>query len=215
MIDSKPSAILFDWDGTLVDSLPFLHRAHGHVFTAMGLTPWTLDEARLKIRHSTREMYPTLFGDRAAEATRILYDYVDAHHLAHIVRMREADTVLAALHRAGYKMGVVSNKGHARLVAEIAALGWGDYFQAVIGAGEAARDKPAPDPLLMALGKMGLGPQNVWYVGDTEIDVQCAREAGCVPVFIAHGMATIAEIQPMEPAIIFDHLTALRTAAGA
>lgn len=214
MIYPKPTAILFDWDGTLVDSLPFLHRAHGHVFTAMGLTPWTMEEARIKIRHSTREMYPTLFGDRAAEATRILYDYVDAHHLANIVKMDEVDAVLADLQRAGYKMGVVSNKGHARLVAEIAALGWGDYFQAVVGAGVAARDKPAPDPLLMALGKMNLTPDGVWYVGDTEIDIQCARDAGCVAVFIAHGMATLDEVRAMEPTVMVDHLPSLRTALG-
>jgi phosphoglycolate phosphatase len=76
-------------------------------------------------------------------------------------------------------MGVVSNKQGPLLRAEAAHLGWDRHFGPLIGAGDAAADKPDPAPILMALDALGLSPApDIWYVGDTALDMQAARAAG-------------------------------------
>ena len=64
-------------------------------------------------------------------------------------------------------------------------LGWDRYFGRMVGAGDAARDKPADDPVALALDGSGIRPgDDVWFVGDTDIDIDCAHNAGCIPVLL-------------------------------
>ncbi|HLJ20402.1 MAG TPA: HAD hydrolase-like protein, partial [Stellaceae bacterium] len=60
----RPRAILFDWDNTLVDSWPVIHEALVVTFEGMGHVPWTLEETKQRVRHSLRDAFPRLFGDR-------------------------------------------------------------------------------------------------------------------------------------------------------
>ncbi len=80
---------------------------------------------------------------------------------------------------------MVCNKTGEYLRREVAHLGWDRYFRQVVGANDCARDKPAPDPVYRALEGSGIaaGPE-VWFVGDTATDIECARNAGCVPVLL-------------------------------
>ena len=93
-------------------------------------------------------------------------------------------------------MGVVSNKQGPLLRAEALHLGWDQHFGPLIGAGDATADKPNPAPILMALESLGLSPaSDIWYVGDTALDMQAARAAGVRAVLMgdaAHdgGIAT-------------------------
>ncbi|MBV5336280.1 HAD hydrolase-like protein, partial [bacterium] len=71
--------------------------------------------------------------------------------------------------------------------AEAEALGWTRRFGRLVGANDAARDKPDPAPVWMALESSGLQPQDgVWFIGDSDIDMQCAHAAGMVGVLIPH-----------------------------
>jgi phosphoglycolate phosphatase len=67
----RPRAILFDWDNTLIDSWPTIHAATNVVLDAMGLPTWTLEEAKVRVRHSLRDTFPKMFGDRWEEANPI------------------------------------------------------------------------------------------------------------------------------------------------
>jgi phosphoglycolate phosphatase len=90
-----------------------------------------------------------------------------------------------AVAAAGLPQGVISNKQGPLLRAEAAHLGWARHFGCLVGAGDAVADKPDPAPFRMALGALGLpaGPE-VWYVGDTALDMQAARAAGCTAVLL-------------------------------
>jgi phosphoglycolate phosphatase len=83
-------------------------------------------------------------------------------------------------------MAIVSNKRHKTLEIEMDHMGWRDRFETVLGAGQADKDKPAPDPLLMALGQMPSKPKmsEILYVGDTETDLLCAKNSGCDVAFV-------------------------------
>ena len=188
----KPDAILFDWDGTLIDSLPALHSYYNHVLGAFSMPFISREEARARIRLSARDVFPKLFGDQWQNAFDLYYDCVAKTHLDHLVAMDGGGDFIARLAALEIPMGVVSNKRHVFLLKEIAHLGWDKYLVANVGAGEAAKDKPAPDPLHMAMDQLHISPDvhEIWYVGDTETDMMAAVAAGCQPIFIEHGLGT-------------------------
>jgi phosphoglycolate phosphatase len=185
--EQRPAALLFDWDNTLIDSWLAIHHALEVTFQAMGRTPWTLAETKANVRRSAREAFPDLFGARAPEATELFYATFAADHLETLRPIEGADALLRTLAGAGYELAVVSNKTGGFLRAEAEALGWSGLFRALVGATDAARDKPAPDPVEMALAgsRAEAGPRGqVWFVGDTDIDLQCAANAGCTGVLL-------------------------------
>jgi len=181
----RPRAILFDWDNTLVDSWAVIHEALVVTFEAMGHSPWTLDETKQRVRHSLRDAFPKLFGDRWEEARRLYLDAFTAVHLERLRALAGAEPLLEALAADGYYLAVVSNKTGRLLRREAEHLGWSRHFRALVGAGDAKADKPDPAVVHAALSGSGLGPALAWLVGDTALDLECAAAAGCVPVLLA------------------------------
>lgn len=188
----KPAAIFFDWDGTLVDSLAPLHAYYNHVMAHFGREPITTAQAKQNIRRSAREVFPELFGAQSPEAMDVFYACVADKHLEQLSPFSDSPDFVRFLSTLSIPMGIVSNKRHSYLMEEITHLGWNSVFTANVGAGMAARDKPSPDPLVMAIQKAGLDPSShhIWYIGDTETDIQTAVAAHCTPIFIEHGMGT-------------------------
>ena len=184
---ARPTALIFDWDNTLVDSWGTIHAALNSMFAEMGHPPWTLEETQLKVRKSLRDAFPAMFGDRWEEARRLYLAAFEALHLERLAPLADAEAVLRAGKDQGHYLGVVSNKTGRILRREVAALGWEPYFGRVVGAGDAPRDKPDRAPVDLALDGSGIpaGP-SVWFVGDTGIDMACAQNAGCVPILV-HG----------------------------
>jgi phosphoglycolate phosphatase len=180
-----PRAVLWDWDNTLVDGWAAIAAGLNAAFRAHGLPEWTLEEVRGRVRRSLRESFPEIFGAAWEQARDTFYAEVRARHLAVLIPMPGAAAALAAVAAAGLPQGVISNKQGALLRAEAAHLGWARYFGCLVGAGDAVADKPDPAPFRMALGALGLpaGPE-VWYVGDTALDMQAARAAGCTAVLL-------------------------------
>jgi phosphoglycolate phosphatase len=180
----RPKAILFDWDNTLVDNWGAIHAAINLTLVAMGHKPWTLEETRVRVAKSLRDSFPVLFGDRWQEARKIFYDSFEAVHLEQLRALPGAGEMLASLRSHGLYLGVVSNKTGRYLRAEAEQLGWTAHFKRLVGATDARADKPAVDPVDMALEGSGIsrGP-DVWFVGDGAIDLECAVNAGLTPIF--------------------------------
>ncbi len=181
-----PKALLFDWDNTLVDSWVVIHHALSMTFQAMGREPWTLAETRQRVRQSARDSFPELFGGRAEEATEIFYRTYQADHLDKLTARPGAAAMLVDLAAPdGLFLGVVSNKRGDLLRREAAHLGWDRHFATVVGATDAPRDKPAPEVVHFALTGTGIAPgPEVWFVGDTDIDLLCAQNSGCSGVLL-------------------------------
>jgi phosphoglycolate phosphatase len=175
-----PSAVLFDWDNTLVDTWKTIFYAVNDTLLAFGLEPWAEEQALINIQHSGREAFPRLFGDQAKEAQRYFYKIIEQDNLAGLNPMPEAQELLEVLLQLRIPTGVVSNKNKVFLSREVTHLGWNKYFGVFVGAGDAIRDKPAADPILLALEKLNVpASSNVWMVGDAPVDWDCAHAAGC------------------------------------
>ena len=108
--------------------------------------------------------------------------------------------MLAALAETGRYLGVVSNKKGSILRREAAHLGWEPWFGRLVGAEDAAEDKPARAAVDLALEDSGLaaGPE-IWFVGDTDIDMACAHAAGCTAILLREAAPALGEFGAHPP----------------
>jgi phosphoglycolate phosphatase len=216
-----PRAILFDWDNTLVDSWATIHDALNFLMEKMGKPAWTLAETRARAQRSLRETFPLIFGERWEEAGAIYMNRFREIHLDRLTAMPGREAMLRALHGDGIYLGIVSNKTGEVLRREAERLGWTGLFGSIVGAGDASVDKPSAEPVHLALAPSGvLAGDEVWFVGDAPVDIECARNSGCVAVLFANDMAPeeVARLAPQlavaDDAGLFRALRGLRFGAA-
>ena len=179
----KPRAILFDWDNTLVDTWGVIHYAVNETLKQYDHPLWELETLKKHSHQSSRDLFPDIFKDKVQEATTFFYQTIDRTHLEQLEVLPHAKNLLDFLNQQNIPMAVISNKRSDILQKEITHLGWDFFFQAVVGSGDAVRDKPYADPILLALERMQQPPSlSHWYVGDTITDWRSAKESGCQPI---------------------------------
>lgn len=184
----KPEAVLFDWDGTLVDSHPVLAAAMNVTLEHYGRSPWTYEEWEAWLGLSARDAFPKEFGERWEEAREIYLNAYENLHLSQVKALQNAQQILQSLSKADIPMGVVSNKTGDYLRKEITHFEWQDYFGAAVGSGDTARDKPAPEPVYDALNAIRVKPgPGVWFIGDNDVDVACGQASKSTTVLIGNG----------------------------
>jgi len=211
----RPRAIIFDWDNTLVDSWGTIHDALNFLMAAMEKPLWTLAETRERVRLSLRDAFPAIFGERWEEARRIYMDRFQAIHLERLTALPGREAMLRALAADGHYLAVVSNKTGAVLRAEAEHIGWSPLFGSIIGAGDAHTDKPHCAPVELALKPSGIRPgPDVWFVGDTAVDMECAIAAGCVPVLLGELEADIGFAQFPPALTVADDVALFRALRG-
>jgi phosphoglycolate phosphatase len=183
-----PSAMVFDWDNTLVDSWGAIGEAMNLTRVKFGLSQWTMKEIMANCTRAARESFPEWFGPDWKRAYDFYYQGFDEVRKKRTLNaLPGAPELLNWLDEAQVPSFVVSNKRGDYLRVEAEKLGWQKHFVAIVGAQDAPRDKPAREHVDHALAKGGLtADASVWFVGDSETDVLCARNAGCTPVLIGH-----------------------------
>lgn len=206
-------AILFDWDNTLVETWPVIHAAMNGTLVEFGRQPWTLEETKTRVRKSMRDAFPELFGDAWEAAGEAFYRHYSRIHLEELIVLKDADLLLRSIQAAGVPMGVVSNKNGGFLRKEANHLNWTPYFSKLVGATDAENDKPALDPVMLALEPMGLSPStDIWFVGDADIDLACARNAGLTGILVRPEAPTTDEFDGHSPDRYCPNLSALLAA---
>jgi len=200
----KPSAIIFDWDNTLVDTWETIHAALVQTLDAMGHPAWTLAETKIRVARSLKNSFPALFGDRWDEARQHYLDAYAAIHLERLAALPGAAAMLKALHGSGYYLAVVSNKTGKSLRIEAEHIGWARYFRRLVGAGDAQADKPDPACIRLALNGSGIAPDRaVWFVGDTALDMESAHQAGLMAVLLGDPQGNAEELAKFPPDMRF------------
>lgn len=182
-------AVFFDWDGTLVDSFAFLHRAHNHVRSVFGMEPFSLEVFDGYFGQPREKLYTDIYGDKREEAKTHFEAFVKAHHANDLKPIEGAEKILEWFDEMDIPCGVVTNKKSSLVKAEIEVFGWSKYFVSVVGAGEAEADKPSHAPLKLAVERAALGPdvtpENILFVGDTDNDLACANKFGAPTVLLS------------------------------
>ncbi|WP_425404864.1 HAD family hydrolase [Hwanghaeella sp.] len=215
----SPRAVVFDWDNTLVDTWPVIHASFETTLKAMGHEPWTLEQTKDRVSKSLRDAFPALFGDRWEEARDIYYGAFEETHLDALKPLENALAVLEYLQGMDLPMALVSNKTGRYLRREVAHLEWNGYFRSVVGAGDAVRDKPDPEALLMALAPMelALGP-DIWFIGDSRSDLELAHNAGCTGILVhpdpKRAKTAFSDCPPRSQVANLDQLTYVLKTVG-
>jgi len=174
--------VLFDLDGTLVDSAVDLLNALNTLAAREGHAPATLEAIRPVVSKGARAMLAVAFADLDEDAREALrqpfLDTYAAAISAHSTPFDGVEPVLAAIEAAGARWGIVSNKPHYLAVDVVAAMGWNARCAVLLGGDSLPRRKPDPDQLFAAADALQISPSECVYVGDDERDIVAAQRAG-------------------------------------
>lgn len=179
----RPSALLFDLDGTLVDSAPDLAGAANDMLEARGQPPCAYDTMRPHAGSGARGMLGVAFGQRPGDAgydalrDEFLRVYA-ARLLRHTRLFDDVATMLAAAHRAGLAIGIVTNKALHLAEPLVGGLGLRPPASVLIGGDSTPHTKPHPAPLWAACAGLGVDATRCVYVGDDPRDMRAAQAAG-------------------------------------
>jgi HAD superfamily hydrolase (TIGR01509 family) len=214
MTSPKPlRAVLFDWDGTLVDSAERTYRCYVRIFSAYGIG---YDHAAFERTYSP-DWYRTyedvgLPRDRWPEADA---GWISCYETEPSRLVPGARATMERLAGAGLAQGLVSSGDGSRVRREIKALGLERFFGVVVCGGETLRRKPDPEPLLVALGRLAVSPAETAYVGDSPEDVAMAKAAGAFAVGIPGGFPNREALAASHPDLLAPSLeAALRALVG-
>jgi phosphoglycolate phosphatase len=204
-------ALIFDLDGTLVDTAPDLHAATNHVLATLKRRQISLDEVRAFVGHGARaliargcEATGDPVDDRAIEA---LYQEFIIYYASHIAAHSKPYTgVLAVLDKAqslGLSLGVCTNKLESLSILLLEALDLKKYFGAIVGPDTTGVAKPDPKPYHETVSRLGVNAGQSIMFGDSETDIRTAHNAG-VPVIAVSFGYTAQHVSHFNPTHIID-----------
>jgi pyrophosphatase PpaX len=195
---NRPIAILFDLDGTLVDTVPFILEAVRHAFDGYGRCP-TDAEWLAGIGTPLRTQLAGLA--RRPEDVEGLFQRYRSYWLAnHDARTRafpDAVDVVRGLVEARHPIAVVTAKFEQGALRTLAHTGLLPYVDAIVGADTCANAKPHPEPVLLALSRLGRPPGEALLLGDSPHDLAAANAAGVVAVAALWGAFGRAALAPL------------------
>ena len=214
--------VVFDLDGTLVDTAPDLLGALNHVLTDAGLQPVDLDTVATLIGHGARAMMERGFGVQGvtlpAGEMDAAFERFIAFYVENIAEQSRpfpgAVEALAVLQESGAKLAVCTNKRQDLSERLLGALDLSGWFGAVIGADRATRRKPSGDHVFEAVRAAGGTPDQAIFVGDSRTDEKAARNAGLPFVFMTFGYEA-EPAQSMSADAVIDHYDQLVGALSA
>ncbi len=197
--------VLFDLDGTVIDSVTLIRESHRHAVRAvLGLE---LDDDALVVNVG-RPLMEQMEHFSPEHAETLFHTYREWNH-ANTAALLEpydgVDALLAGLAAAGRTMGIVTSKSR-----DAVDLAWGvlpgvrERFGVVVVAEDTPVHKPEPDPVLHALERLGAGPDGACYVGDAPFDMRAGRAAGVVTIGVTWGFFSRADLEAEGPDLIVD-----------
>jgi phosphoglycolate phosphatase len=208
-------AVIFDCDGTLVDSYQAIAASVNHVRARHSLSPLSEAEVRRHVGRGPANLLQHTVPGSNIEAD---LDEYKAHHpsvlksgsrlLPHVAEE------LSALQQRGLRLAVCSNKVRAFTLELLEILDIGRYFQAVIGPEDAPRLKPAPDMLLAALARLGVSAAEALYIGDMAVDIETARTASVLVWVVSTGSDNPATLRAAKPDRVLEDLGNLNALLG-
>ena len=200
-------AVLFDMDGTVLDTLADLTNAVNHILSEYGMPPITERDAAAFLGNGAayllRRSVPAGTSEQTLqEMLRAYQPWYDSHCAILTAPYPGILTLMKSLREAGVKQAVISNKQDSA-VKRLAAEHFPGLLETAVGESAAVRRKPNPDAVLAALREMDVTPEDAVYVGDTEVDLQTAENAGLACAVVGWGFRTEDELRAAGAERIF------------
>ncbi|GLX16104.1 phosphoglycolate phosphatase 1 [Pseudomonas straminea] len=213
-----PRLVMFDLDGTLVDSVPDLATAVDRMLVELGREPagvervrqWVGNGARVLVRRALAGgLDHSAVGEAESDEAlaRFLDIYADCHEL--ITLYPGVHELLEALSTAAVELAVVTNKPERFVAPLLEQVGLGGYFRWIIGGDTLPQQKPDPAALLQVMRLAGVTAAQSLFVGDSRSDVLAARAAGVPCVAVSYGYNHGRPIAEEEPQLVVDSMAEL------
>lgn len=203
--------IIFDLDGTLIDSFRAIMDGFNATLPFYGLKPLTLEETKAIVGRPLPETFADMLGkENADDATRTFRKRYKEVYLDKTVPMPHATEVVKYFHKKGCSMGIATNKhgGFSRDIIE--HLGWGGMIGTVVGEGDTPKNKPAPDMILKNLSDMSISSEEAIFVGDSPVDMETGINSGVRTIGVPTGYHTGKMLMDAGAERIIDDLSQLK-----
>jgi pyrophosphatase PpaX len=202
-----PHALLFDLDGTVLDTVELLLRSMRHAFAGRARSPSDADWiAGLGTPLHGQFME---FAESPADLDTLVASY-RAYQMAHHDALTRAfpgtREALVALRDRGHRLGVVTSKLDEFAHRGLAHVGLDDLFETVIGVGATTRHKPHPEPVLAALDRMHIAPDDAAFVGDSPHDIAAGNAAGVLTIAALWGPFSREALDAAAPTCLLDRI---------
>lgn len=170
--------LLFDLDGTLVNTIPLILRAFRETFLALGVPPRDDREMLLEVGKPLYQQALDIDPRRADEIFRVYQEMYDRHYQELVREYPGIREALASLRDRGYRLAVVTSKRYSNARLDLERFELLPYLEALVTAEDTANHKPDPEPVLKALEKLGGSPGRAVFIGDSPYDIRSAHGAG-------------------------------------
>jgi HAD superfamily hydrolase (TIGR01549 family) len=198
--------VLFDWDGTLLNSYEADSAAYLAMFREMGI-PWGLEDLA---RHYSPNWYHVY---RAAKLPQARWDDADrawrAQYAKHKPRLLAGALWVLNQLRTRHELGLVTSGDRDRVVRQLREFRLTQVFSASVCSGDTSRKKPHPEPLRLALRQMELDPGTCVYVGDSAEDLEMARRAGVRAIAVLGPFPTEKRLRAARPELLLESIEEL------
>ena len=204
----KYDTVIFDLDGTLLNTLDDLADAVNFVMEENGYPKRTIDEVRRFVGNGIRRLMEqavpeSVTGEVFEKVFEQFKNYYTEHCQIKTCAYEGIMPLLEKLYADGYAMAIVSNKNHGA-VCELNELYFKKYIKAAIGQQDGVRKKPAPDTVLQALSELKKEKETAIYVGDSEVDFATAQNTGMDCILVTWGFRTKEELSEFQPVAFVD-----------
>lgn len=205
--------IIFDFDGTLVDTAPLITSTMMTTISELNLPGRSLDECRATIGLRLVDIPATLWPDRPglgeiyADTYRRIFDrqklQIPVKCFPGVIE------TLRELHSRGFGMAIASSRSHHSLAEYCTEFGLDDVFTCLTGGDDVTNGKPAPDPVLTICRHTGWLPADTLVVGDAIFDIEMGHNAGTETCAVTYGNQTARQLATASPGAMIDHFPAL------
>lgn len=208
-----PKAVVFDLDGTLIDSRGDIVAALNHALISTGSSPQPASKIVPLVGNGARSLCARAVNlpDNDPEVDELVRLFLDYYHAHPLDFTRWAPGALQALEdlsaMEGMLIGLCTNKHRSTTEAVLAGLGIADRFGAVVAGGDLPERKPDPEPLLLTAKLLDVDPRTVVMVGDGVQDVVCAKNAGAWSVAVESGFTPTDELMLATPNVAVKDLS--------
>ena len=195
--------VIFDLDGTLLNTLEDLADAVNFVMRANQYPERTVEEVRCFVGNGIRRLMEQavpkhVIGEEFERVFEEFKNYYTEHCQIKTCAYEGIMSLLSCLYEKRYAMAIVSNKNHAA-VCELNDIYFKEYIKVAIGQKDGIRKKPAPDTVIQALKELGKEKETAIYVGDSEVDFATAENTGMDCVLVTWGFRTVEELAEFSP----------------
>ncbi|WP_018924859.1 HAD family hydrolase [Salsuginibacillus kocurii] len=193
-------AVVFDFDGTLADTLPNCIQAFQYVFKTYDEKAYNDEEIKKMFGPSEQDIIrENLRSDHKEQAIEAYYETYTTHHKEYVEDNKEITELLSYLKDKGYVMGIVTGKGRRSLDISLDMLGMSEMFDVIVTGDDVDRVKPDPEGVHNALAGLKTTPAEAMFFGDSDADMEAGLEAGLITVgvqWLPHPQTKTYEYEP-------------------